>query len=30
MKDTNRIVMAVISVGGFLGIGNKLIAIPYD
>jgi sporulation protein YlmC with PRC-barrel domain len=30
MKDDNRIVMAVISVGGFLGIGNKLVAVPYD
>ena len=30
MKDGNRIVIAVISVGGFLGIGNKLVAIPYD
>ena len=30
MKDGNRIVMAVVSVGGFLGIGNKLVAIPYD
>jgi PRC-barrel domain len=30
MKDGNKIVMAVVSVGGFLGIGNKLVAIPYD
>ena len=30
MKDGNTVVMAVISVGGFLGIGNKLVAIPYD
>jgi hypothetical protein len=30
VKDGNRIVMAVVSVGGFLGIGNKLVAIPYD
>lgn len=28
--DGNRIVMAVISVGGFLGMGNKLVAVPYD
>jgi hypothetical protein len=21
---------AVVSVGGFLGIGNKLVAVPYD
>jgi hypothetical protein len=30
MKDGNRIVMGVISVGGFLGMGNKLVAVPYD
>jgi sporulation protein YlmC with PRC-barrel domain len=30
MKDDNKIVMAVVSVGGFLGIGNKLVAVPYD
>ncbi|WP_428484197.1 PRC-barrel domain-containing protein [Rhodopila sp.] len=30
MKDGNQIVMAVVSVGGFLGIGNKLVAVPYD
>jgi sporulation protein YlmC with PRC-barrel domain len=30
IKDGNRIVMAVVSVGGFLGIGNKLVAVPYD
>jgi sporulation protein YlmC with PRC-barrel domain len=30
MKDGNRIVMAVVSVGGFLGMGNKLVAVPYD
>jgi sporulation protein YlmC with PRC-barrel domain len=30
MKDGNRIVMAIVSVGGFLGIGNKLVAVPYD
>jgi len=29
-KDNNHIIMAVISVGGFLGIGNKLVAIPFD
>lgn len=29
-KDGNTIVMAVVSVGGFLGIGNKLVAVPYD
>jgi hypothetical protein len=30
MKDGNRIVMGVVSVGGFLGMGNKLVAISYD
>lgn len=30
-KDKDRVVIAVISVGnGFLGIGNKLVAVPYD
>lgn len=29
LKDGNQIVMAVVSVGGFLGIGTKLVAIPY-
>jgi sporulation protein YlmC with PRC-barrel domain len=29
-KDGNQIVMAVVSVGGFLGMGNKLVAVPYD
>jgi hypothetical protein len=30
MKDGNRVVMGVVSVGGFLGMGNKLVAVPYD
>jgi len=30
VKDSNRIVIAIVSVGGFLGIGNKLVAIPYE
>ena len=30
MKDGNRIIMGVVSVGGFLGMGNKLVAVPYD
>ena len=30
MKDGNRIILAVVSVGGFLGMGNKLVAVPYD
>ena len=30
MKDGNRIVIGVVSVGGFLGMGNKLVAVSYD
>jgi hypothetical protein len=30
MKGDNQIVMGVVSVGGFLGMGNKLVAVPYD
>jgi hypothetical protein len=30
LKDGNRIAIAVVSVGGFLGMGNKLVAVPYD
>lgn len=30
VKDGNRIVMAIVSVGGFLGMGNKLVAVPYE
>ena len=30
MKDGNRIIMGVVSVGGFLGMGNKLVAVPFD
>jgi PRC-barrel domain len=30
LKDGNRIAMGVVSVGGFLGMGNKLVAVPYD
>ncbi len=30
MKDSNRIVMGVVSVGGVLGMGNKLVAVPFD
>jgi sporulation protein YlmC with PRC-barrel domain len=29
VKEGDRIVVAVVSVGGFLGIGNKLVAVPY-
>jgi hypothetical protein len=30
LKDGNHIAMGVVSVGGFLGMGNKLVAVPYD
>jgi hypothetical protein len=30
LKDGNHIAIGVVSVGGFLGIGNKLVAVPYD
>ncbi len=30
LKDGNRIALGVVSVGGFLGMGNKLVAVPYD
>ena len=30
VKDGNRIVIAVVSLGGFLGIGNRLVAVPFD
>ena len=30
IKNNNQIVMAIVSVGGFLGINNKLVAIPYE
>jgi sporulation protein YlmC with PRC-barrel domain len=29
LNTQNQVVMAVISVGGFLGVGGKLVAIPY-
>lgn len=28
-ENGDQVVVAVISVGGFLGIGNKLVAVPY-
>jgi sporulation protein YlmC with PRC-barrel domain len=28
--DRNRVLAAVLQVGGFLGVGGKLIAVPYD
>jgi sporulation protein YlmC with PRC-barrel domain len=30
VTPSDKVVMAVISVGGFLGIGSKLVAVPYD
>ena len=30
LKDKDKVVMAIISVGGFLGIGSKLVAVGYD
>ncbi len=30
MTDGNKITVAVISVGGFLGLGSKLVAVPFD
>jgi sporulation protein YlmC with PRC-barrel domain len=29
-RDDDKVAMAVISVGGFLGMGSKLVAVPYD
>lgn len=28
-EGSNRVLFAVVSVGGFLGLGNKLVAVPY-
>lgn len=30
MTDENKVTVAVISVGGFLGLGSKLVAVPFD
>lgn len=30
MADGEKVTMAVVSVGGFLGLGSKLVAIPFD
>ena len=30
MTDANKITVAVVSVGGFLGMGSKLVAVPFD
>ena len=28
--DNNRVMYAVVQVGGFLGVGSRLVAVPYD
>jgi len=30
MSGKDKVAVAILSVGGFLGIGNKLVAIPFD
>jgi sporulation protein YlmC with PRC-barrel domain len=30
IKNRNQVALAVISVGGFLGVGDKLVAVPYE
>jgi sporulation protein YlmC with PRC-barrel domain len=30
LSNDNKVTIAVVSVGGFLGLGSKLIAVPYD
>jgi hypothetical protein len=30
MSGKDKVAIAVVSVGGFLGIGNKLVAVPFD
>jgi sporulation protein YlmC with PRC-barrel domain len=30
MTSDNQVAMAIVSVGGFLGLGSKLVAVPYD
>lgn len=30
LSAQNKVVVAVVSVGGFLGIGSKLVAVPYE
>ncbi len=30
LSAQNKVAVAVVSVGGFLGIGSKLVAVPYD
>jgi PRC-barrel domain len=30
LNSSDKAVLAIISVGGFLGIGDKLVAVPFD
>jgi len=30
IRSDDRVVVAIVSVGGFLGMGDRLVAIPYD
>lgn len=30
MTDGNKVTVVVVSVGGFLGLGSKLVAVPFD
>jgi hypothetical protein len=30
LSKQNEVAMAIVSIGGFLGIGNKLVAVPID
>jgi sporulation protein YlmC with PRC-barrel domain len=30
LNQQNQVVLSVISVGGFLGVGGKLVALPYE
>jgi PRC-barrel domain len=30
LSNDNKVTLAILSVGGFLGIGSKLVAVPYD
>ena len=30
LSKQNQVAMAIISVGGFLGIGSKLVSVPFD
>lgn len=30
IRSDDRVVVAILSVGGFLGVGDRLVAVPYD